>query len=918
MGNIPHALPVLPTPFVGRARELSSISRMLTAGAGQHVTIVGPGGMGKTRLAVAVARRLLLDGEFEDGIFFVPLAGLEDGERIASVIAEAMQFRLELGESQLLAFVRAKRILLILDNFEHLLDYSELISSLIEAAPQLRILVTSRERLKLQGEQVFPIGGLNVDKAASMDDARRLFLQAARRIQPDLRLEENLPALNRICKLVEGMPLALELAAAWVNLLSIDDIAAEIMRSLEFLATDLRDVPLRHRSMRAVFDATWKQLGPEDQQLLARLSVFRGGFSREASEAVALATLRQLGTLVGKSLLNFDSATDRYHIHELLRQYSVGRLADSDVLDSHTDYMFDWLIRQSDNLAGDRQEESIVRIEREMDNIRAAINHALRAQRLDRLVPVLRTMGIFARYRSRQSEVVQVFKNVHQELSRMPDVSLHTLFWATALFASGLNATVAERSNSRVMRQDAQNLLTQMTDSGWDTRAEQAYVNYLEAYDLYPVDPPRARRLLQQSYELSMALNEPIAAVEALRVQVRAVRNEGNIPAAEAIVDNAMGLLREMSNHRYLSEFQFLAGNLAAIDGRYEEAEQKLLAGIEAGQLFKGTWWLANSGLAKLQMVYLFSGRFDEAVAPLAEYCQLSEEFDSSWGLVQGTISKGVLSLHRGQYAEALILADAVIARAAAVGSLDFFICEALSLIAQAEIVLGNEESAAIRLRECDRLCQIRPVGMPTYIAGNALYWSLVAAAAGELDSAWEYLHAEMTAAYERRDQLNLANAVAIIAYLFVLQKNAAAALRHYTIATQHPFVANSKWFADLVGNRVNALAQDLSQVEIASIRQGCQDPDLETVVAAILASSSLADKAAFASAGTQPLIEPLSARELELLRLVVAGRSNREIAAELFLALGTVKSHLHNIYQKMGVRSRTQAIALASELNLL
>jgi predicted ATPase len=197
---------------------------------------------------------------------------------------------------------------------------------LLATALALKVLVTSRERLHVRLEQLYPIGGLQFPDWETPDDvetytAVQLFLQSAQRIQSDFALRDgnDLIYLTRICRLVAGMPLALELAASWVDMLPLAEIAAELQQGLDFLAVEMRDLPERHRSVRAAIDYSWRRLTEEEQEAFAKLSVFRGGFTREAARAVAGADLRQIGRLVKKSFLQYDQNDNRYRVHELMR-----------------------------------------------------------------------------------------------------------------------------------------------------------------------------------------------------------------------------------------------------------------------------------------------------------------------------------------------------------------------------------------------------------------------------------------------------------------------------------------------------------------------------------------------------------------------------------------------------------------------
>jgi DNA-binding SARP family transcriptional activator/predicted ATPase len=325
-----HNLPIDTTPFIGREVELAEIGRLLVHERRRLVTIVAPGGMGKTRLALAVGRSVL--AQFADGVYFVDLAPVERPEDIAPAIAAALEFKppdplLELTP-QLLAFLSRRNLLLILDNFEQVLAGAALVSEILRHCPNVAVLVTSRERLNLTSESRYELGGLDYPSDLSPDDALgytavRLFVDSGRRVRADFDLTgDNLADVIRVCRLVRGMPLGLILAAGWLALLTPAEIAAEIERGLEFLAADLADLPERQRSMRAVFDRSWRALSPEEQAVMARLSIFRGGFTREAAEQVAGANLRVLLALVNKSLLQ-RHPNGRFDVHELLRQYAA-------------------------------------------------------------------------------------------------------------------------------------------------------------------------------------------------------------------------------------------------------------------------------------------------------------------------------------------------------------------------------------------------------------------------------------------------------------------------------------------------------------------------------------------------------------------------------------------------------------------
>jgi len=390
-------LPADSTPFVGREGELAEITRLLTGPDCRLLTIVGPGGTGKTRLAVRAARTHA--ARFRDGTVFVSLAGEDAGDALPAVLAEALQLPLpperlrsslrDERHRQLLEHLSRRELLLVLDNAEHLKEaLADLIQELLAAAPRLRLIVTSRERLGLPEEWILEMRGLaypGPGRIANLESypAVQLFLQVARRNRVGLELTPtDWLAVVRICQMLEGMPLGIELAAPWVRMLSCSEIAAEIERNLDFLTTSQRGTPERHRSLRAAFEHSWHLLGAREQEVFARLAVFRAGFTREAAEQVAGATLADLMALVDRSLVYREPA-GRFGLHEVLRTYAAEKLslspqAEQEVRSRHSACYLELLARVGEDLKGDEQQAAVALLEREMPNLQLAWQHALK------------------------------------------------------------------------------------------------------------------------------------------------------------------------------------------------------------------------------------------------------------------------------------------------------------------------------------------------------------------------------------------------------------------------------------------------------------------------------------------------------------------------------------------------------------
>ena len=386
----PNNLPNQPTPFVGRERELADLQDLLDKSV-NLITLNGAGGIGKTRLALAFAEKQL--PIFHDGVYFVPFAPIEDTEYILPTIAESMQFTYgsDDGKQDLINYLREKKMLLVFDNFEHLTSAASIVSDIVKEAPNVCILVASRERLRLRGEQVYEVDGMILPRAKDETAERlsklpavKLFTLSAHRVMPDFELdsEETVHDVAEVIRLVGGLPLGIELAAAWLEALPLHEIVTEIESSLDFLETDLRDVPERHRSIRAVFDYSWNLMSEEEQQVFLKLSVFRGGFEREAAQKIAGASLRTLTNLVNKSLLTRDP-NGRYVVQKMLRQYAAERFTgtkeQAETQDAHCLYYSEFTSRFDAPLNSPKENAAVEALDVEHENIRITWQHALKA-----------------------------------------------------------------------------------------------------------------------------------------------------------------------------------------------------------------------------------------------------------------------------------------------------------------------------------------------------------------------------------------------------------------------------------------------------------------------------------------------------------------------------------------------------------
>ncbi|MEO8607944.1 MAG: NB-ARC domain-containing protein [Chloroflexota bacterium] len=453
-------LPPQPTPFIGRVPELKQIAHILEATTCRLLTLIGPGGTGKTRLALEIAARAA--AHFANGIAFVPLAPVGTPDQIISAVADALHIVFA-GQSpptaQLLDYLRRKHLLLVLDNFEHLLDGAEFVHAVLQQAPQVTILATSRARLNLQAEWLFDVEGLSYpsssDAVQSLSDlenysAVQLFVQRVVQIQAGVPFsEKSLASVVNICQQVAGIPLAIELAAAGVRTMPIATIEAQIHANLDVLETTLRDVPPRHRSMRAVFDHSWNLLSEPERELFTRLSVFRGGCRAEAAEALTGAAIWGLMALVDKSLLRQTNGhlmqngevEPRFMLLEPIREYALEKLSQrgevDDIRRSHASYYLALAEMTAAQWNSPTANTAIDLLDDEYDNLRAALQWSLDSGDLTIGLQLGVALGKFWRRRGYYSEGRSWLEALLSEAENSADSAamiarlraLHTAAW---------------------------------------------------------------------------------------------------------------------------------------------------------------------------------------------------------------------------------------------------------------------------------------------------------------------------------------------------------------------------------------------------------------------------------------------------------------------------------------------------------
>jgi len=717
--NPPHNLALPPTPFVGREAELSQLTAELQQPNVRLLTLVGPGGMGKTRLALELAQTQL--AVYPDGVFLVALAGITNPAAIVSAIADAIGLGLQGGNLQqsLLQFLRAKQMLLVLDNFEHLLDGVGLVAEILQTAPRVQLLATSRERLNVRGEQLYLLQGLEYALDATLAEAAaaaavRLLVQNVHRVQPNFKLSEaNLPAILQICQAVQGMPLGLELAAAWAETLPLAAIATEIKRSADFLAVDWRDAPERQRSMRAVFEWSWRLLTPPEQEVFRKLAIFRGGFTREAAETVAGASLRALTSLVSKSLLQRTTALEmefgRYAVHDLLRQFAAEQLEAAGertaVEACHSATYLAFLAAREQRLVHHEPNRAAQEIQVELDNIRQAWTWAAEQANSAWLGRSAQSLWAFYVFKGLSAEGVQVFalavthlrqanntptdadperwtvlsqllayqaslligQAQHEQALTLAEEAMRLGLAYASCEAETLGCLVCGQALRRLGQSDAARPLLlqaaqlahyyreQGAESTLLPEVERRAYNWLCSIALTEDDYRTARDYASQSLQMCRRLGKLTGEMVGLTDLSDVARAVGDYAAAQQYCEQALALARQLG-FRW-GELVTLVdlGNMVRLQGNYPQAQSYMEEGLalaqDVGQPLQEAHAVRNLG-----HLNLFLGNYIMAHKWLSDYFHILNTLGlPSRELFLGLLSRALLAYFTGDQEQALM-----------------------------------------------------------------------------------------------------------------------------------------------------------------------------------------------------------------------------------------------------------------------
>jgi predicted ATPase/DNA-binding CsgD family transcriptional regulator len=860
LGIHPNNLPVSLTSLIGREQEVQAIHALLSRSDVRLLTLTGTAGVGKTRLALEVAQELV--NNFADGVYIVSLAPISDPALVIPTIAHSIGL-MESGSQPVLELLklsqRDKQRLLVLDNFEHVITAAPLLAELLEACPDLKLLITSREMLRLRGEYQFAVLPLALPDPKCLPDARsllhvpavNLFLQRAQAIRSDFQLTtDNVATIAQICLRLDGLPLAIELAAARVKVLAPQALLARLDRRLHVLTGGARDLPLRQRTLRNTLAWSYELLPVEEQELFRRLSVFVGGCQLEAVEAMSrtlgddtIPIWQGVSSLIDKSLLQpMDQVGEgpRLIMLETIREYGLESLAahgeEEATREAHAAYYLRLSQEAEQNLVGAEQAVWLDRLEREHDNLRAALRWSLE-----------------------QGEAGH-----SKELALRLGGALQ-LFWILrGHFNEGV--TFLERALA-----GSQGVIVSV-------RAKALRAAMWLALNRGDID--RAETLCEESLELSRELGDAAGIADTLSALGHVAMDRGDLDAARSSMEEAVTLARKMGDKwRIASGIHDLAwvclerGEYARARAMYEEC---LVVFRELGDKVG-----IDVSLYQMALGLFFSQGDQEQVPSLQE--ESLEHWDSQGGNAYWSSLAGLLALQQGDAAQARSLLEESVALFKKMGDRRYT-ARSLSSLARVEAVQSNYAAARALYEESVALC--REVGYILGIASALEGLAGVVAAQGEL--AWS---ARLWGAAEALREVRRTPLPPV--YRVDYERSVAAARIQ---------LGEQAFAAAWTEGRMMSLEQVLAAQGTAEI--------LELIPTEPSSSPPV----------PMPPTSPvgLTTREMDVLRLLAQGLTSAQIAERLVIGLVTVNSHVRSIYSKLGVTSRSAATRYALEHQLL
>jgi predicted ATPase/class 3 adenylate cyclase/DNA-binding CsgD family transcriptional regulator len=861
LDNHPNNLPIQPTPLIGREQEVAAVGHLLQREDVHLVTLTGPGGVGKTRLGLQVAAEL--SDRFADGVFFVNLSPLSDPALVAPTIAQTLDIREAAGQpllERLVERLQQQQLLLLLDNFEQVLSAAVQVADLLAACPRLNVLVTSRERLHVRAEHEFAVPPLALPDPRQLPDlaalshceAVALFLERAQAIRPDFQLTvANARAIAEICTRLDGLPLAIELAAARIKFLPPQALLARLGQGLAVLTSRTQDVPARHQTLRHTIAWSYDLLNAQEQRLFRRLAVFVGGCTPEAVESVSTAVgdtdadvLEGMASLLDKSLLQRaerDGAELRFAMLETIREYGLEMLASGGEAqathEAHAAYYLALAEQAEPQLSGPQQLTWFERLEQEHDNLRAALSWLLE-QGSDKQGSelALRLSGALSRFWFIRGYVSEGWHWLERALEF--NRGARSAARAKALTGAGELATLHDDfDQAEVLCGEGLALYRELGDR----RGSATALSSLGYAALMRSNYAAAQARLEEALALFRELGDTGGSAFALNPLASVLFYQGEYARAQALLEESRVLSRVAGNVREYALALMLLGMVLLAQGDLAQAHVRL---EEALAVSREVGYKRNIGLSIhfLGMVALLQGDMAAARSLLEESLVLFKEVGERGRIAEVLLGLGSISFNQGDYAAARVLL---------------------------------EESLEIT-RELDYKWDI---------AGSLAALAVVVAAQGE----WTWAVRLLSAAESLCE--------AITAVL----PPAVRTVQEFTIAAARA-----------------QLGEDIFTAAWAEGRTLTPEQALAAQGAVTMPTRAPAGSSSVLHAPKAPTYpDGLTAREVEVLRLVAQGLTNEQVAQQLVISPRTVNTHLTSIFSKIGVSSRGAATRYAIEHNL-
>lgn len=864
------------TSFVGRTPDINEITKRLRDPACRLLTLVGMGGMGKTRLSLEVARQL--ENDFTDGIF---VAYVEDAQHLISAISYALDLSFYEQENsnivRILHFLRSQNALLVLDGFEEHLHEAHVIVDILANIPQIKILITSRHPLNLAEEWLYPVEGLTVPPHADVINpaeysAIQLFMQRAARINYNLSLDDERADIIELCRVLQGMPLALELAATWTNMLSCAEIITEIQTNLEFLTTSLKNIDERHRNVKGVLEYAWTMLTLEERNALKYLSVFTSWFQWRDVQAITGISLPVLSNLIHKSSITTNERK-QYRLHGLIRQYAYDHLTqDADEFnrlhDHHCLHYLEHVIHLTHDLRSENQREALDYIEHNLSNIQAAWNWAVAHDVWHLITQVVEPLYIYHDTQGWLNEFHDILEKSLNKLGevRPPLQAILSYYYADSLRQVGKNGM--------------------------------------------------AKKHLRTA--LDLAVEHQVDQVLPLIYQL-----QGNLEASQSDFENAqeslqkaLGLARAQKNEWQSAQILLSLAGLCHLLSDYASwkkySEQAVVQYQRSGDQLNRARALTLLGLAS---TYL--GEYQSARHHYKQALRLHKKMHNPAGTVSSMVNLGYLWWVEGNYkrAETLQRTSLVLAEKTHLGQNETSWAYYYLALTMFEM---NEIPDAQQYVEQSRNLHLQTRNRWGLVCGYVLL-SQIDQKNKHTENAQQNILRALQTAQELGSNIPSLMSIEIAGEFLAKQGDEATACALWQFIIHHP---SCHMPMRTRCNRLLSELRNLSQNQWTEAKQIAHHLELDAILGylpTVLGSPSNANLLDIVTNLKEDgLIEALTQRELEVVKLISQGLNTDAVADAMFISVGTVRNHIKSVYRKLDVHSRIQMVDRARDMSLI